>query len=533
MNLKLRVTGIVIANCLRRRAHPATHNLKPVTHNLKPVTHNLKPVTHNLKPVTHNLKPVTFLSAIFFFSSCSIQKQIDRSAKADVLTNKALQAAHVGLSIFDPSANKYLYNYQGDKYFVPASNTKIPTCYAAMKYLGDSLVGLRYGTPEESFAKEHYVVVKPTGDPSFLHDNFNRHPVFSFLLTDWIKKRKIGLLLDSIEIERWGSGWSWNDYDASYMVERNRFPVFGNVIKLQLNTPENRIYKKDRWLEVGQVVKTRSKYFDSLVNLHSNWISLENAKSTQPKFTITRELATNQFRFEASATPFVSKEIPFVTDRIITALKVLEDTLKKPILLAFQDGGNKYQIDIEAGDVFTVTINNWNKIYSQPTDSLLKPMMHRSDNFFAEQSLLMVSNEKLGIMNDAKIIDTILKTDFKDLPQKPRWADGSGLSRYNLFTPQDFVAILNKMKTEFGMERIKTIFPTGGEGTISSYYKADSGYIYGKTGTLSGVVAFSGFMYTQKGKLLIFSTLVNNHQASATDVRRAIEKFLQQIRNRY
>ncbi|MBL0067040.1 MAG: D-alanyl-D-alanine carboxypeptidase [Chitinophagaceae bacterium] len=172
-------------------------------------------------------------------------------------------------------------------------------------------------------------------------------------------------------------------------------------------------------------------------------------------------------------------------------------------------------------------------MHSQPTDSLLKPMMHRSDNFFAEQSLLMVSNERLGVMNDAKIIDTLLKTDFKDLPQKPRWVDGSGLSRYNLFTPQDFVAILNKMKNEFGMERIKVILPTGGEGTISSYYKTDSGYIYGKTGTLSGVVAFSGFLYTKKRKLLIFSTLVNNHQASATEVRRAVEKFLQGIRNNY
>ena len=83
------------------------------------------------------------------------------------------------------------------------------------------------------------------------------------------------------------------------------------------------------------------------------------------------------------------------------------------------------------------------------------------------------------------------------------------------------------------MTRIKEIFPTGGEGTISSYYKADSNYIFAKTGTLSGVVAFSGFLYTKKGKLLIFSTLVNNHQASATDIRRAIEKFLQGIRNKY
>jgi D-alanyl-D-alanine carboxypeptidase/D-alanyl-D-alanine-endopeptidase (penicillin-binding protein 4) len=145
----------------------------------------------------------------------------------------------------------------------------------------------------------------------------------------------------------------------------------------------------------------------------------------------------------------------------------------------------------------------------------------------------MVSNEMLGVMNDEKIIDTLLKTDLKDLPQKPRWVDGSGLSRYNLFTPQSFVAILNKMKNEFPMERIKEILPTGGEGTLSSYYKSDSNFIFAKTGTLSGVVALSGYLYTKKNKLLIFSVLINNHQASAPAVRRAIEKFLQGIRNKY
>src|SRR6185436_15278747 len=161
---------------------------------------------------------------------------------------------------------------------------------------------------------------------------------------------------------------------------------------------------------------------------------------------------------------------------IYTTIQNLEFRFKNKWGSAFWVNGNLFEYMSDNYDMpINFEINKWHTIHSQPTDSLLKPMMHRSDNFFAEQSLLMVSNERLGVMNDAKIIDTLLKTDFKDLPQKPRWVDGSGLSRYNLFSPQDFVVILNKMKNEFGMERLKTILPTGGTGTISDYYKADSG----------------------------------------------------------
>ena len=142
-------------------------------------------------------------------------------------------------------------------------------------------------------------------------------------------------------------------------------------------------------------------------------------------------------------------------------------------------------------------------VHSQPTDSLLKPMMHRSDNFFAEQSLLMVSNEVLGMMSDAKIIDTLLKTDLKDLPQSPRWVDGSGLSRYNLFTPQSFVAILEKMKKEFGMERLKEIFPAGNDGTLRNYYVSDSAFIWAKTGTLFGCGGAQWLPAYKKGQVVV------------------------------
>jgi D-alanyl-D-alanine carboxypeptidase/D-alanyl-D-alanine-endopeptidase (penicillin-binding protein 4) len=172
-------------------------------------------------------------------------------------------------------------------------------------------------------------------------------------------------------------------------------------------------------------------------------------------------------------------------------------------------------------------------IHSQPTDSVLKPMMHVSDNFFAEQLLLMVARKFNISMNDERVIDTLLKTDLTGLPQKPNWADGSGLSRYNLFSPRDFVFILNKMKNDFSMERIKNIFPTGNEGTLTNYYVPEHGYIFAKTGSLSGVITLSGFLYTRKNKLVIFSVLVNNHSSTGTKVRRAVEKFIEALRNNY
>jgi D-alanyl-D-alanine carboxypeptidase/D-alanyl-D-alanine-endopeptidase (penicillin-binding protein 4) len=89
------------------------------------------------------------------------------------------------------------------------------------------------------------------------------------------------------------------------------------------------------------------------------------------------------------------------------------------------------------------------------------------------------------------------------------------------------------MKGEFGMERLKGILPTGGQGTLKQYYLQDSGYIFAKTGTLSGVVALSGYIISSKRKWLSFSVLVNNHRADAAHIRRQIEKFLQSVRKSY
>lgn len=459
------------------------------------------------------MKTRAWIFVIFFFAACSPQKFISKDANKNLVNDAALVNAHIGISLYDPEEKKYLYNYQGDKYFVPASNTKIFTCYAAMKYLGDSLAGIHY---EEG---PDFITLVPTGDPTLLHKDYLNQPVIDFLKKT---NRPLQIIYKNWNENALGSGWSWGDYNASYMVERSPLPVYGNIIEWVQEANEQANTEN---------ILDRSPFIYSIPEV--DWKVRFNTDTASRSYYVQRDRDQNVFHITQGVEKKKVQEVPFVTHGLQSALELLPDTIGKKIELSeavMEMGGTRSRSKERAA---YTGYQGLRTIFSQPTDSMLKPLMHRSDNFFAEQTLLMVGEALLGTLDMDKVTDTLLKTDFADLPHKPRWADGSGLSRFNLFTPQDFVTVLQKMEQDFGMDRIKNIFPTGGRGTLSNFYKQDSGYIYAKTGSLSGVIALSGFLYTKKNKKLIFSVLVNNHNGNATIIRRKVESFLVNIRNRY
>ena len=452
-------------------------------------------------------------------SSCSVSKQISKQAQTILLSDSAISTGHTGISIYEPATDKYWYNYNADKYFIPASNTKLFTLYAGMKYLGDSLTGMAY----QNFS-DTAINVSGSGDPTFMHPDFKNQPVLDFLKA----QQKVIYLSGNYKDSALGYGWAWDDYSDNYMVERNAFPIYGNIIKVGINGYEyaNQKTSKPKWnLSPRYFINDIDSVFTPDYKTIAAPSDADIAKTNSQKFIVSRNRTSNKLNLRQGTAVFYKTEIPFVTNENKTAVEILK---------------NDFQLNITEGSVAdkilyagTPARLRWHKIKSQPIDSLFKPMMHRSDNFFAEQTLLMVSNEYLGYMSTEKIIGTLLIADLKDVSQKPKWVDGCGLSRYNLFTPQSFVYILKKIKTEFGWERIKNIFPTGGTGTLSSYYKKDSGYIYAKTGTLSNNCALSGYLITKKGKILIFSVLNNNYITNAVLVRKAVERFLVAIRENY
>ncbi|HRE50919.1 MAG TPA: D-alanyl-D-alanine carboxypeptidase/D-alanyl-D-alanine-endopeptidase [Flavitalea sp.] len=429
---------------------------------------------------------------LFFTLSALAQKRVGSIAEKYLLEDPELSAAHIGISVYDVSSGKDIYNYQGDKFFVPASNTKIMTCYAAMKYLDSVVPGVRY------YEDDTAVYLRPTGDPSLLHRDFMYQPVIEFLQR---QTKKIYISDAGWKNKPFGPGWAWDDYNDAYMTEKNALPVYGNTI---------------RWVQ--ERMSNTPGGADSSVSVYSDpeiyWKVKFMPDTADKGFSVMRDRDQNIFSITQGREKYKMAETPFVVNGIQSALELLRDTIGKDIFMA---------------EAPLVLPSEWQTISSCPIDSLLRPMMYRSDNFIAEQLLSVVSESQLGVMDDETIIEALLTKEFAGFARKPEWVDGSGLSRYNLFTPKSLVYLLNKMRTEFGMERIKTVFPSGGDGTLTGLYLKQRGALYAKTGTLSGVVALSGYLYAKDKKLLVFSVVVNNFNGKASVVRRKIERFISEL----
>lgn len=413
----------------------------------------------------------------------------------------SLPMAHTGVLVQQAATGKVLHSWNAHRLFVPASNTKLLSMYAGLRYLPDTLPGLQYYTLGDT------LFALPTADPTLLAADYATHPVL-----DWLRQQSQPVVVHTTRwrAERYGRGWTWSDYQASYQQERSALPVLGNTMPLRV------------------VVRTTHgpQQLQALQGMWTGaypWQLQPEAVQWQPSperrtVSIRRQYAGNHLEVQYPARDTTaSLSYPYVTHGIETGLGLLR---------AITGRSTATLRSTPAPVPATVALST---IGSQPLDSMLRPMMHRSDNFFAEQTLLMAGGLRLGYLSDRQMIDTLLATDLKGMPDAPVWADGSGLSRYNMFSPAAFVWLLGKMKNEFGMPRLQGILPTGNKGTLTNYYRPLEGKMFAKTGTLSGQVALSGYLYAQSGQLLLFSVLVNNHNMDAPAVRRHVERFLLQM----
>jgi D-alanyl-D-alanine carboxypeptidase/D-alanyl-D-alanine-endopeptidase (penicillin-binding protein 4) len=173
-------------------------------------------------------------------------------------------------------------------------------------------------------------------------------------------------------------------------------------------------------------------------------------------------------------------------------------------------------------------------IFSTPLDTVLRRMMYQSDNFIAEQMLLVCAGQKFDVLRQDTMIKWMLDSALTSLPQRPRWVDGSGLSRYNLISPRDLAQVLLKLWQEQPHEFLLSLFPAGGvNGTVADFYKGKNGkpYVFAKTGGMSGVHCLSGYVVTKRGKTLIFSFMHNNFVGSNKPWKEEMQRILELVAN--
>lgn len=400
-----------------------------------------------------------------------------------------------GFVLYDPDADSVLYERAGDRYYTPASNMKIFTLYASLKALPDTLPSLRYTVQNDT------LWFRGTGDPAFLNPNFEPNGVYDFL-----KNRPETLVYydGHYQDDHFGAGWPWDWYPAAYAPEKSPFPVYGNMMRLQS--------QQVALVMLNEEEPVKPAFFERYIeNLGWDGEQME---------LVRRDYQTNTvFYSPRSDTARQERNIPFKYDSgLIT--EMLADTLGRTV-------GYSDQVDL----VFDQTL------FATPADTLYKRLMQESDNFVAEQLMLMISEMQSGTLNSANAISWSLDNFFTDLTDRPQWRDGSGLTRYNLITPRSVVFLLEKLMDEYGEEKVLSWFPAGGEsGTLRGYYGAPEGeppFVYAKTGTLSNNTALSGYIYTDSGKRLSFSIIHNNYVIGNNALRLETGRLLGFIRERY
>ncbi len=400
-----------------------------------------------------------------------------------------LKQHFTGFALYDLTEKKMIAEQNGDKYFTPASNTKLFTFYAGLKLLKDSIAGLQYIERGDS------LIFWGTGDPTFLNADYKQQPVLEKLKAS---KKKLYWAAGRYTSPFYGIGWTYDDYNEYYQPELSELPVYGNIIKFSNN---------------GNQVVTYPEF-----NRNSPFQLLNDPKRKMGSFRINRDIMSNDFYQPAGQVPAnFNQVVPF---------KVNNSTISSIL---------KSNIPNFSGTINYTMPAQYKTWFSIPADTLYRNMLLPSDNFIADQFLLNIAATNGLEMNTSIAIDHIIKSLLQDLPDKPVWVDGSGLSRQDLFTPRSIVRLCEKIYEETGDEkRLFNMLPNGGKtGTLRNLYKSNEPFVFAKTGSLSNNHNQSGFLITKKGKKLIYSFMNNNFVRPTADVRNEMERIITYIHQNY
>jgi serine-type D-Ala-D-Ala carboxypeptidase/endopeptidase (penicillin-binding protein 4) len=443
-----------------------------------------------------------------------------------ILARPALERTFWGVLVRSLEANDTLYALNAGKLMMPASNLKIVTLAVAAERLGwaytfeTRLVGTG---PITDGSLEGDLVVVGFGDPSVGLEGTGSDP-----FDVWAERLKASGVLaihgriigddNTFEEETLGPGWAWDYLGDGYAAGSGALQLNENVVFVTIGP--------------GQAVGTPAVVS---ISTDSSGLEIRNDLKTASAGTLTAittrrlpgsvrlELRGTVALGSARSVHRVSVDNP--TQFFVTALRA------KLIAHGIEVEGPAIDIDDlpnppsrQAGTLLAI-------YRSPPLSTLAVRMMKASQNLYAE-TLLKTMGAEIGMPSVSGGREAVRSTleSWSIMPAGLIMVDGSGLSRYNLVTPESLVALLTRIdRTEQLRGPFEDALPVAGrDGTLEGRMKntAAENNARAKTGVIANARSLSGYVRTTSGEPLVFSILANNFETTTDVIDRATDAIV-------
>jgi D-alanyl-D-alanine carboxypeptidase/D-alanyl-D-alanine-endopeptidase (penicillin-binding protein 4) len=428
----------------------------------------------------------------------------------DAVANRAnLSRARWGILVRTQSSGQTLYNRDGQKYFTPASVTKVLTTAAALQQLGSTF---RFRTSVYRDA-EGVLRVVGRGDPSFNDAQLT-------VLAKQLRSKGITQIRQLIADDSYVQGevvnptWQWEDIQSDYGAPIGSLIVNENLFNIKL---------------VPQLVGRPLQISWSDANEARVWRianqSVTVAENQPATVNIGRDLSGNVLRVQgqlAINAEAVSVNLPVVDPNYYFLRRFRAALVKEQInLVNTAVGRGASQQELAA-------------VQSPPLTELIGKTNLDSNNLYAEALLrvLAVKQVRQPNQSSADVGLEVLKKTLTELGVDSTTyitVDGSGLSRRNLISPEALVQTFRGIARTPNASIYKASLPVAGKsGTLKFRFQNTpaEGIVQAKTGTMTGVVSLSGYVNTPKYEPIVFSIMVNQTELPARVVRQAIDEIV-------
>ena len=431
----------------------------------------------------------------------TIEKIIDRPQ---------LKRSHWGIEV-QTEAGKTLYRHNGHQFFIPASSAKLLTTAALLSTLK---ADYRLTTPIFAVGNAPSLTslrLKGKGDPSISTKSLKR--IVHKLQTLGIKRIETLIIDDSyFEPPAINPTWEWLDVHSYFATSVNSTILNQNTATLTL-LPQ----------KLGQPIKFY--WNDSIASRQWQVINQGTTGEADIPYNIEIDGDLGKPILRISGELAINEPADVWDMAIVDPANYFLESLR----LHLTQAGITVNRGIVVNENYKDKLERELLTISSPSIAeLIVEINQQSNNLYAE-ALAKVLAKKLNRDRAIEAIELSLNElgiNAKDYVL----VDASGLSRQNLISPVTIVETLNLMLTSQSNFKIyqQSLALAGVNGTLRHRFNNSSvrGNFWGKTGTLTGVGALSGYLFTHNDLTLVVSLMVNNSNLSNKQIRQEIDKVI-------